>query len=521
MTLSKRPTWLKGRGYLHLTPKINVYARAEEILSKVQNPSFVARHAFFPLIHSVIKERKFKKHPDNANIRGHTHFHKGKHKQTAKKRPLHYSTHFDALIFGYYAEYLLEIYEKKLRCRKGLADCVTAYRKIALDEDEKDTGKSTINFANEAFKEIEKRAADDCVVLMFDIKSFFSELNHDLLKAAWCNLLNVDRLPNDHFNVFNASTKFSYILRDELRLKHSVKGRRSGFDEKKLASIRKNKGLECFFESNEDLRNAIKSKTIKVYKKQFVKDKIQVGIPQGLPISAVLANLYLYDFDLQVLDNIVDKLGGYYRRYSDDILIICKSNDALRIKDFINSEIQKSKVSISEEKTETYFFRNFPVSLNKSKIVSIQVLNDRCKIGKPLTYLGFEFYGDKILIKSANLAKFYRRMIYSVKRKASRAIAIINNKSDTNPAIYRACLKRLYSRLKLNSVKEYNTRKRLVLREDGYYYFKFKTTQKKYRSNYFSYVSRSSKLMNEESINKQIRGHRNIFNQAISKHLKR
>lgn len=523
--------WLKSRGYLHITPKINVKSRKTEMLSKVQDPNFVKRHAFFPLIHSVIKERKFKKHPDNPNKRGHSHIVNGKLKPSAKNRPLHYSTHIDALIFGYYASYILHFYELELKKHAGLAECITAYRKIGLDDEEEEKGKSTINFANEAFAEIGKRAHEDCVVLMFDIESFFSRLDHDKLKKAWAKLLGDETsLDDDHFKVFKAATKFNYILRDDLRIGKPINGRRQGFDEKKLAKIRKSTGIEAFYGSIEEFRNAIRTKEITVYKKQFMKDGVQVGIPQGLPISAVLANLYLLEFDLSVLDKIVKGMGGFYRRYSDDILIVCKEDQMESIREFIETEIENSKVSISSAKTETYMFRNFQVSERKSKIVSIQLLKNMCRIGKPLSYLGFEFYGEKTLIKSANLAKFYRRIISTVKRRALRAIKIARLTSSV-PVVYKARLIKLYKRLDLNDNKEEEFKiKRLRRNPNGDYSFKTipiepknqkPDAQKTKKANYISYVRRSSRLMSEEGIKYQVKRRRQIFNDALGRHLKK
>lgn len=212
-------------------------------------------------------------------------------------------------------------------------------------------------------------------------------------------------------------------------------------------------------------------------------------------------------------------MGGFYRRYSDDILIICHIEQQEAIKEFIKSEIAKSKVDISDEKTETYLFKKEQTPGKKEfKIASYQVLKNGNTISKPLTYLGFEFYGNKSLIKSANLAKFYRRMIYSVKRKAILAVKIAEI-TGSNPIIYRGRLKRLYTKLKLNSTRQYSKHKKLVLRSDGFYEYRFKNPSKKHTSNYFSYVKRASKLMGDMSIEKQLRKHKAIFNNAVSKHL--
>src|SRR6185312_4403266 len=46
------------------------------------------------------------------------------------------------------------------------------------------------------------------------------------------------------------------------------------------------------------------------------------GIPQGLAISALLSNVYLIDYDQMMSKKAKDE-GFYYRRYCDDILIVC------------------------------------------------------------------------------------------------------------------------------------------------------------------------------------------------------
>jgi hypothetical protein len=524
---NERPAWLKSRGYLHITPKINIYKRYEEIYNLVNNESFVAKHGFFPLIHSVIKERKFKKIP-NGNGRAHSYKKGDEFKKTAKLRPLHYATHIDSMIYGCYAEKLLKLYEAELASHPGLEESVIAYRKIEVEEPEdaetentKQQGKSTIHFAHEAFEEIKARSVDGCVVLMFDIKSFFSELNHERLKKAWCSLLKVDRLNKAHFNVFNAATNFRYILKDELRINPLKKGRRTGFDEKKLAAIRKYDGIEAFFSSVDEFREAIQNKELRVYKHPFMKNKKPVGIPQGLPISAVLANLYLLNFDKEILSNVVQAKGGFYRRYSDDIMIICKSSDAEGIEGFVLNEIKNSEIEISTDKTEKYLFEVKKISPSISRITSTLISGEKTIVGKPLTYLGFEFYGYKTLIKSANLAKYYRRMISSVKRKAIRAINISSSTYST-PVIFPRQLRKIYNNVNLNKEKVFKKRKMLVKNDQGFYAFKFKEIKAKSGSNYFSYTKRAGSIMGQEKqIGRQVRNHKNVFYNSMSRHLKK
>lgn len=514
----EKPNWLKSKGYLHLTPQINIEKDFDKILSKVKNVQYISRYAFFPLIHSIIKERKYKK--VGSNKRAHSFIDQnGQYKKTIKNRPLHYATHMDAIIFGYYAEILQNMYEEKLNEHKGLSEAIIAYRRIPVEGAL--TNKSTIHFAHEIFEEIKNRTLEnsECVVLAFDIKSFFSSLDHKLLKKYWSDLLTTDRLPIDHYNVFKAATNFSYIMRDDLRNHKKNHGKRSGFDERKLAQIRNQFGVNAFFESPQAFREKIKSGELRIYKYPFRnEDKIPVGIPQGLPISAILANLYLLNFDLKILDKLVNGLGCYYRRYSDDIAIICNIDQYEIVEKFVIAEIKESRVKISEEKTEIFHFKK--LKSENENITSTKISKGKIS-NSPFVYLGFEYNGRNILIKSSNLSKFYRRMVFAVKRKARRAYKMAAENSEGKPIIYRRQLYKLYSILDLTKTKIHTRWKKIVKTDLGTYRLKTGVKTKVLRSNYFSYATRASEIMKEPAIFKQVRNHKKIFNQAIKKYIKK
>lgn len=518
------PSWFRNRGYLHITPQIDVNKQPNQIRNKIFNPKFVAKYSFYPLIHSNISDRKYKKTLLQANPprTERTHSYKdenGIYKKNIKTRPLHYATHMDALILGYYAEVLQKMYEDELKKHNGLSDCVTAYRKIPI-ENEINRNKGNIHFADEVFEEIKKRASEEISVLTFDIKGFFSSLNHTILKDAWQNLLNVERLPDDHFNVFKASTLFSYILLDELRVFENKNGRKAGFNEEKLAEIRNKKGVNCFFESSKEFRQKVRNKEVKIYKFPFWDrvEKKPIGIPQGLPISAVLANLYLLEFDIDILNRLVKKEECFYRRYSDDIIIICKRHQINNIKEFVYGSIERYKLSVSKEKTEEFLFKRFQKLGESPELKCIKITDDRCQIGAPINYLGFEFFGNRKAIKSTNLAKFYRRMIKTVRSKAKIALKLANKMPETPPIIFRRQLYRIYT---LQNLKKTNLRtrgKRIIKKERGDFYLKSTVTSKRFRGNYLSYIDRASDIMKEPSIKLQIRKHKKIFNDTLYKH---
>ena len=136
-----------------------------------------------------------------------------------------------------------------------------------------------------------------------DFTKFFDMLDHNYLKRQWCSLLEVERLPKDHFAVFKNITQFSmFELTDILRLNgldDSIGGRRAL--NKQQRALTKEQ-----FRSNKSL---------------VKKNPNPWGIPQGSPISGLLANLYMLEIDKQIYD-FVSAVGGLYMRYSDDFIIV-------------------------------------------------------------------------------------------------------------------------------------------------------------------------------------------------------
>lgn len=539
--MTQIPDWLKNKGYLHLSPSLKIGENWRIYKTQIENKEFVSKYAFYPLIHSFIQERKYKNADRSKHStlgRSHKHIHKvtNETEKTAKSRPLHYASHYDALVYGYYAQQLNSKYEEKLSQISGLSDSVTAYRKLKI-EDGSDKGKSTIHFAKDVFDEVKKRTNhnEEIAVLTFDIKGFFSSLDHNLLKNKWAFIIGEEKLPNDHYNVFKSCTNFNYVLLDDLRKRKTNSLRRSGFDESKLAAIRREKGFKCFFESNEDFRNHIKQGKLRVYNNPFRKTssngkKIKIGIPQGLPVSAVLANIYLYDFDKSIILDLVDKRGAFFRRYSDDIILICKVEDIDFTRNYVENLILESEVKISTEKTETFIFKQIKYNrLGQSRLTSVKINKDNThSIGSPLIYLGFEFRGHNVVVKSTNLAKYYRRLISIVKRRAKRVNKIIANDPLQKRAIYINQIKKLYNKplreldsenreLKQNqrnkTVLEYNERGEYSMISSEY-------TPKRKNSNYMGYIKRCIDIFGSETFNHQVRKRKHIVYSAIKKHLK-
>ena len=84
-----------------------------------------------------------------------------------------------------------------------------AFRKVYKVSENIKTSQCNIHFCKTVFDEIHERKT--CIVLCFDIKKFFDNLNHEILKENWCELLEVQRLPLDHFKVYKSLTQYASV----------------------------------------------------------------------------------------------------------------------------------------------------------------------------------------------------------------------------------------------------------------------------------------------------------------------
>jgi Reverse transcriptase (RNA-dependent DNA polymerase) len=506
MEEKKKKDWFKARGYRHLTNKTSSEREAKEkILRLVQNPSLVAKHAFFPLLHEIIPQRRYKMGEDAQGRprRAHREFKKNKWQSTKKRRPIHFPTHIDAHIYSYYAKELLEpAYEQILAQNPALSDTVLAYRCVPISATDV-RGKSTAHFAKEVFDFIKQKG--ECCAMAFDITDFFSSLDHELLKKIWAALFGKTRLDADHYNVYKSVTRFAYVLLDDLKISD-----KKHFDEQKLARIRQ-QGIDAFFASPAEMREQIKAGKLPIFKNNRPK-----GIPQGLPMSSILANLYLLDFDKAILEKVNALGSAIYRRYSDDIIVVCNTDQRADLEQFIYDKIKEFKLDIASAKTEICLFR-----YNDERVLtSFKVSNQTEKPNQPLKYLGFEFYGHKTLIKSASLAKFYRRMKAAICSKIRRWKLIKEKYLLDNPPLITRKLYRVYT--------DAGTFPRTIYSKRTIYCYdkitrrfvpKTKIAQKQHRGNMISYVRRVSRTMESPEILKQIKNHRKIFEKYLKKRL--
>ena len=314
-------------------------------------PAQVAAHSFLPLLGYEKKTRKidFSVFPPLVESKG---------------RKIKYAAHKDSAIYSFYSRELSRVYETYLVSNR-LDRCVLAYRSgIGYN----------VPFAKSLFDEIRRHAG--CTVVCLDLSKFFDRLAHDKLKTSLQTVLNVDRLAPDWHRIFERHTRFEYVDVDELE-----------------ASIGKNPRRRIC--SIDTFRRAVRP--------LVRKNPENIGIPQGTPLSGLLANVYMIGFDAVVQQHL-GQLGGSYRRYSDDIALLVPADvDVSELLEFMARQAVLAGAKLNEQKTCVSRFTRDDAGLL------------RCE-GDLLQYLGFTFNGKSILIRAESMKAFYARMKTNIRR---------------------------------------------------------------------------------------------------------
>ncbi len=349
-------SWFTPRGYRHFDRQIGL-----SFAKKVIQPDFITRHSFSPLIHYVKSEKRYKPRD---------------HKTKAKDRSIMFASHRDASILSYYS-WLLNRRLEESYAALNIGENVIAYRAL---------GKGNYHFASDVYRYAHSNAP--VAILAYDVTKFFDTLDHHLLKTRLRSLLGVDSLPNDWFKVFRFMTKFRFVRLDDLRAQPNFLQSLQRKTRDPIATIAE-----------------VKEAGLPIHK-----NPNGFGIPQGTPISAAFSNLYMLDFDIEMSTS-CRSIGALYRRYSDDILVVCKLEHARNVEIKIEDLLAADALRISRDKTEVSEFDPANAALASRRAAQ---------------YLGFTFYGDGAVIRPSSLSRQWRKMRRGFRRTrdvAAKAIA--------------------------------------------------------------------------------------------------
>ena len=433
------------RGYAHFDCRTGI----KEHRDYISDPEKIARHGFYPFIHYEKKQIKYSKSGGKV----------------PKKRDICYAAHIDRCIYQYYSFLLGELYNQRVMS-DGISQVAVAYRT--------DLHQNNIDFAKRAISFI--RSNSPCYIMIGDFTGFFDHLDHQYLKQQWCSLMGVANLPKDHYKVFRSVTHYNiWELTDLLALNH--------------------------LEDNRAGRRALNSQqrvlTPDEYRTYSNRDHIHpnkntYGIPQGSPISGLLANVYMLEID-KTINNLVTDLNGLYMRYSDDFIVVIPNTGALTsqaLQDISSRFNAVAGLTLEPHKTQYFKFEN-------------QVLeNCGAQFGVPLegrkqviNFLGFTFDGKKVSIRMKTIGKYYYRMYGKAKT--------INRNNGYSPKGNRISAENLYALYSQKGARGYR-----IKQKDG--------TRKWHSGNFLSYVQRAEKKFGKgELISKDTRRHMQKIKKAL------
>ena len=487
--------------YPQFDPYFNFQKDKDRLKSIVSDPSFkkVNSHDFLPFLKILQKTPRYRYQIGEDEYDLET-----------KIRPISFASHFDTYLYGFYSHALTLKYQEYIH-NNGFEEVVMAYRSD-LD------GKCNIQFSKETFDLIKDKfdTEGECSVIALDIKGYFDHINHAKLKEMWCEIIGEPDLPPDQYKIFRSLTKYSYVNYSSFLKHFKINLRKIEREQEKKHKGKKRipKGYQSLFDlidgsvtghSFYDKMELLRQKKLvtinsifdKTQKKRILKNS---GIPQGSSMSALLSNIYLADFDKQIHEK-GKKEGFIYKRYCDDLLVICKPTQVNDLKNHLMNLIDKEyKLTIQDKKTDVIDFklsvkgkiRSYRRNYNESK-KTFDPLPNADKHFKNLQYLGFEYNGQNIYIRPGSLSRYFRKMKARIVKTISMAYSK-NSKSDT---IFKQQIYSRYSHLGKRNFLTYahNASKAFYKNSAG--------------------VKKEG--MNSPSIKKQIAAHMAIIKQEIEK----
>ena len=377
------------RGYLHFDGRVSIKRldgsnKADHAYRLLSSRDAVAVHPFLPFLREDERVRKYRDKPA-VTMEGNPRLHHERY-STIKNRPIMYASHVDASVFSLYNNILGVKYEEIIQ-KEGLENTVIAYRPVPIARTGRN--KSNIDFATELYQAI-KNFDGDTGILLLDVSGFFDNLNHKRLYEKWCRVLGVTKLPDDHYAIYKNITSFRYV--------HTADAYKAlGLNKNALKLLRQDrKATLCNFD---DFNKKIKKQ------KLIHKNKSAKAIPQGSPISGLLANMYMLEFDIKV-KALVESLNGTYMRYSDDIAILVEPQKLIGVYEAVQRMIKEEGLKISTKKTDCFVYQK-KVNTFINVIRNLEPKNTLNLKFYP-QYLGFVFMEDNMQIRGNTLARRFR-----------------------------------------------------------------------------------------------------------------
>lgn len=367
--------FIGSRGYPHFDATVSIQDPIQTAIlqERLTAPNKILQWKFMPFVRKDQRNRRYRKKPiapspiEHRNQKLYPHI---------KSRPIMYASHHDACLYSFFNFVIGSRYEAIL-VSKGLQESVLAYRSIK--------GRNNIDFAKQAFDYLSSREQDWACILI-DISGFFDNIPHEKLYKS---LLDVDSdLRSEEFRyVLSSLTKFRYVIEDEV-IKELKRNRRPYLVpiNGRLKKLCKIEDFNSLVNNNKFIRKNNKGR----------------GFPQGSPISGLLANIYMIDFDEWVKREIEGQEVGLYQRYSDDILIVCPQTSVSKLYEQIQYRLGQEGLRLSKNKTEVFVREDGQVR------AAPELIGVGSEKRQRIQYLGLEWSGSAIILRPSTIARRLR-----------------------------------------------------------------------------------------------------------------
>jgi len=161
------------------------------------------------------------------------------------------------------------------------------------------------------------------------------------------------------------------------------------------------------------LRKAITNPTLasgySAEKRKITKN--EKGVPQGLSISNILAEIYASTYDSKI-----KPLSIANFRFVDDIFILCEMNKVLPLWGVINNATKKLGLELNHEKGTPEY--------------------ESWDVEKGLEFLGYRFEKDKISVKDASYNRFVHSIVGKITKFKYRKIAEDKLSQDVSKKVF-------------------------------------------------------------------------------------
>lgn len=364
---------LDGKKYLHFDFPLTEKERKQLVVDISDGE--IIHHRYLPFISFEIRFRIY--HPKEKT-------------SVPKSRKITLPSHHDALTYRYYGTALNHIYSDYAIAHQ-INDVAVAYR-----ERQSGVRRSNITTAKEVFDYT--TSLKKSWIIKGDFHHFFNTLDHEYLANNLKKVLGGD-LPKDWSRMLRSITQYQSIGRKTLE-------RQLEDAQVKIAyRLHNSNGVRtrAYVRNLQEFGQLIKHKQVRL------SGKNRVGIPQGTAVSAVLANVYMINFD-EWLSTYCEKIGGLYRRYSDDFIIVLPQEQLSKkfVENFETEIIQRSQstLGLTIEPTKTKLF-SYNQDTHSVLLYDIQNVAES-KPGK-IDYLGFVFDGVSVSMRPKSIYKFIYR----------------------------------------------------------------------------------------------------------------